>query len=350
MLKKTVISLVICLSLIASALASYGQGDAAGKVQKSPLVVFNQKMIDGVYTLTDLDDPMSVFKAVFAALEEEVVVYPTENYYYFQFYSSGSSYWGNLRLDAKDRDLGIVHLGYFRYDENGMRQDRDGNEKAFSASDSVFVLLIKPYLYSIRYRDKIVTFRLNNICSEHPLSSSLGKNEQFVGPIFDESGLKFFLIFNTRENHFMYILNESGGVPEYFADMGNNVIMGMRTGFMFYQDTLAIRKILLAVSGRSTDRNNWYDGPFDQLPDNCVEFTNIQYYIEKAYAYTQGNIDRFGCFKDQEGARVVIFPYSVYYDAEEITAIISAALTEELSPDEFYIRITPDPYEMIGKE
>jgi hypothetical protein len=350
MMRNPCIPCIIVVVMITYSLACSGQVKTAVKDHPNPTVFFNQKVIDGLYSQTDFDDPSAVFLIVFAALDEEVTVYPTENYYYFQCYSHGSTYWGNLRLDAKDRDQGIIHLGYFRYDENGTRQDRGGNEKAFSAADSVIVNLTHPLIYSVSYRGKTVNFRLNDISNERPLNSSLSTNERFVGPIFDESGLKFFLIFNSKEKHFFYILNEAGGVPEYFIDMGDQVIEGTRTGFMFYQDTLFSRKILLAVNGRSTDRNSWYDGPFDQLPDNCVEFTNIQQYMEEVYPYTRGNVDKFGGFKNQAGARVVIFPYSIYYKEEEITELVKSAMAQELTPEEFFVRITPDPYEKMGGE
>ena len=45
-----------------------------------------------------LDDPKEVFARVFEQLESEVIVYPTENYYYFSFFANGRKYSGNLRL------------------------------------------------------------------------------------------------------------------------------------------------------------------------------------------------------------------------------------------------------------
>lgn len=315
----------------------------------TPLVIFNQKINDGLYSRLDLDDPVAVFKTVFTALDDDVMVYPTENYYYFQLFAAGKTTWGNLRLDASERDSGIIHLGYFRYDENGIDQDRDGGGKAFSATDGVIVIKVNPLLYSVRYMGKIVRFHLNDLGSEKPVKAGLSKNEVFVGPIFDESGIRFFLLFNEKEKHFMYILNEEAWVAEEFISIDEQIVRGTRTAFIFFEDTLFNRKILMAVNGRSTDRNNYYDGPFDQLPDNFAETTNISKYIQKGYPYTRGNIDKFGGFKDQQGARVVVFPYSVYYDEEEMIELVNMAKEEGLSPEEFYLRITPDPYSLIGK-
>ncbi|NND48638.1 MAG: hypothetical protein HKN60_00130, partial [Rhizobiales bacterium] len=37
----------------------------------------------------DTDDPLSVFAAVFAALDDEIEVLPSENYYFFRFLHHG---------------------------------------------------------------------------------------------------------------------------------------------------------------------------------------------------------------------------------------------------------------------
>jgi hypothetical protein len=342
--------IIVCLLLVISARICPGQGTGMPVKTDRPEVIFNQKINEGLYSRLDLNDPVIVFNTVFSALDTDVMVYPTENYYYFQIFTFGKTIWGNLRLDASDRDLGIIHLGYFQYDENGVQQDRDGNGKEFSYSDGVIVSRIDSLNYSVQYIGKTVRFHLNDLSKEAPRRAGLSKNEIYVGPIFDESGLRFFLLYNHKEKHFMYILNEEANVPENFDTIDSQLLRGTRTAFLFYEDTLFNRKILLAVNGRSTDRNNYYDGPFDQLPDNFAKNTHISQFIQKAYPYTKGNVDQFGGFKDQEEARVVIFPYSVYYDEEEIIELLSSAKESGLPVEEFFTRITPDPYSMIGKE
>jgi hypothetical protein len=47
--------------------------------------------------------------------------------------------------------------------------------------------------------------------------------------------------------------------------------MGKRTGFAFYQDGLRHRKILVGVYEANYRLNTYFDGPFDQLPDNFIE-------------------------------------------------------------------------------
>jgi hypothetical protein len=315
-------------------------------MKAGPLIVFNQQFVDGLYSSLDLSDPDRVFEAVFLALDDEVVVYPTENYYYFTLYSAGKTTCGNLRLDASDRDQGVIHLGYFEFDENGTYQDREGHDKAYSATDGIVVTGLAPLVYSVSYSGKTVVFRLNDVGAERPESSRLAGNEVYAGPVFDESGLKFFLVFNEREKHFLYILNENGPVPEHLILISDEVIVGRRTGFAFFNDTKHNRKILIGVHGRSIDRNNYYDGPFDQLPDNYAEQSSISKYIEQAYPFLEGSVDRFGGFRGQNNARALIAPYTVYEDRSELLDLVDRAKKLKLMEDRFYAYLTPDPAQL----
>src|SRR5438045_1310350 len=152
----------VALNLLFAAMCP-AQSVLPGENASHPVVMFNQQFIEGLYSRLDLKDQMAVFQTVFAAMGDEVVVYPTENYYYFQLYANGTTTWGNLRLDAGDRDQGVMHLGYFEYDENGRRQDREGHDKVLSAADGVLVKHIAPLVYSVEYLGKIVRFHLHDV-------------------------------------------------------------------------------------------------------------------------------------------------------------------------------------------
>jgi len=56
----------------------------------------------------DVGDLQTVFSLDFASLGDRVKVYPTENYYYFKLGVAGVTLVGNLRLDAADRDRGVL--------------------------------------------------------------------------------------------------------------------------------------------------------------------------------------------------------------------------------------------------
>lgn len=320
--------------------------DVSSRPKPGPgLVSFNEKFIEGLYTELDINDPDAVFRLVFSELGDSVTVYPTENYYYLSFNAAGKTYWGNLRLDASTRDQGIINLGYFQYDDNGEHQDKQGNLKAFSAKDGVVVKRVGRLIYSVTYLGRTVIFTLNDITTSRPQKAKLRDDEVFVGPIFDESGLKFFLIYSKSEQHFMYILNEEAYTPEEFIELNEDVTIGKRTGFVFYMDDENNRKILTAVHGNSTDRNNYYDGPFDQLPDNNAPESNIKEYMEAAYPYTRGLIDEFGGYLGRD-SRAIVFPYNVYYKQEDL-AFIDTCKTANLTQAEFYACITPDFAQLI---
>lgn len=305
-------------------------------------VFHNQSFVESLYSTIDLEQPDVVFEHIFSSLEDAVRVYPTENYYYWSFYNQGKTIWGNFRLDVLDRDQGVIHLGYFEYDENGIFQDQEGHEKSYSADDGVHVKRANNFLYEVTYKGKTVNFNLNDIGMQPPVVAKIAAEERYVGPVFDESGLKFFLIFDQISKHFFYVLNEDEFLPETFTEYAENLVVGRRTGFAFYQQESMNRKILIAINGRHIERNHYYDGPFDQLPDNYADQTGLQHYIEQAYNYTKGNIDKYGTYLEDTSTRVLINPYYVYYDYSELSFVDECAEYSDAS-SEFINCITYDP-------
>lgn len=301
----------------------------------------NQSFIEGLRSPFDFEDPIAIFETVFASLPSRVKVYPTENYYYWRLNAAGRTLAGNLRLDAGDRDRGILHIGYFRYDENGQFQDRRGQGRPLSAEDGVRVERRGDFLYSVAYRGKEVLFELNDLGFHPPSHALFRPEESFVGPIFDESGLRFALVIDRTTQHFFYVLDEDGEIPETFVPAGDGLVIGQRTGFAFFLDEAHQRKILVAIHSAGMDRNSYYDGPFDQLPDNYVEQTGIQAYIESAYPHARGRIDRFGVYTDDQDARVAIMPYHVYSRREDLSFVESCRGSHS-EDKEFLVCVTPD--------
>jgi hypothetical protein len=331
-------------SLMVAALIAIGPTASRAETAAKPAgtVSYNQKFIEGLYSKLNLNNEMAVFAHVFASLPDKVVVYPTENYFYWHFNANGRAIWGNFRLDAGDRDQGVLHLGYFEYDENGKFQDYDGWEKTITANDGVTVKKVARLTYTVAYKGKTVTFELNDIGMAPPKKAKLRADEVFVGPVFDESGVKFFLLFNKTENHFIYVLNEDGAPSETYKPFGKRVVVGRRTGFAYYLDIANTRKVLVAVNGKNAERNNYYDGPFDQLPDNYVDQTNIAKYLQLAYPYVKGKINKFGVLTKEESSRVPVGAYYIYNDESELKFVDSCAKTHSTASAKLYACIAPD--------
>jgi hypothetical protein len=93
----------LCAAALAAALAS---STAAAQASERPRVYTNERYIDDLTRppTLPLDDPTAMLAFILEGIPDEVKVYPTENYYYFNFHHRGTRYAGNIRLDAKDRD------------------------------------------------------------------------------------------------------------------------------------------------------------------------------------------------------------------------------------------------------
>lgn len=274
-------------------------------------------------------------------LEKEVFVYPTENYYYFEFPAEGKLIAGNIALFANIRDDGKFSFSYFDRarvrDKNSSTQVRE-----YSAKDGILVSKIDDFNYSITFKDKTVIFRLNDVGMVAPKRTTIFNEEVFIGTSFDESGIKFFLVYNNATNSFYWILNEDDFVPEKLINYSEDVFIGERTGFAFYNNKELDRKILFGVKFSNTFNNNWYDGPFDQLPDNYIKTgkIDIMKYIEKAYPNTINNTDIYSHYLINLAKRVAIHPHQDYYTAEELLNVVLQCNSSSSSKNEFYLCIT----------
>lgn len=331
---------------LASAPALAQDKPVVGPVGK-PKVYFNQDFVESLYTRIDIKNEMAVFELVFDALRDKVTVYPTENYYYFSFVTGGKVWWGNLRLDSLDRDKGILHLGYFKFDEYGRYDEANNYYKKLTAKEGVVVARKSAFVYTVTYKGRTVTFQLHDIGWKPPVKAKLRSVETYVGPVFDESGTRFHLIFDNNSNHFMYVLNEDGPMPEHFVNVNRAVVVGERTGFAYFIDRAYDRKILIGIHGRNAQRNNYYDGPFDQLPDNYIGKAKLGEFITKAYPFTKGKIDKYGNYNDREAARFSISNYLIYDDVEKLNFVFDC-MKQYREESGFYRCLTPDEDDETG--
>jgi len=303
--------------------------------QDAPQLQTNQAYVEDVTRTTTLnvDDPMAVFGFVMTQLPERVKVYPTENYYYFGFMHNGIRYAGNIRLDASNRDEGKVIFAYFE-DTSQWYDDAPVRHVILDASHGVTVEKIEPLVYRISYQGKSVVFALNDLRNVKPPAGALGPDETFIGPIFDESAIRFFLVYNSKLKIFHYILDETEKAADSFfpAKKSNRILIGKRTGFAFYQDHRSDRKILIGAFEGNIRANNYFDGPFDQLPDNFIEGETLRQAILQVQPALKGQVDRFGSAPDGS-IRFMIGPYLPYQAIADLDPIHACAQKKQKRPD-----------------
>jgi len=275
-------------------LGSSGAHPQAGQL---PTLHTNESYIDEVTrpTVLAVDDPMAVFAFVLDSLPDRVKVYPTENYYYFTFHHRGVEYAGNIRIDPDDSGGQTVHFVYFP-------QETDWNDNpprthiVLDASRGVTVEKLDRFDYRLSYKQKSVLFALNDLSGVTPPARAIAADETFIGPIFDEGGLRFFLLYNRPRHDFYYVLDEERGVADEFlpAPRTDRILIGQRTGYALYRDFRTDRKILIGVYERNFRLNSYFDGPFDQLPDAFIKGDTLRDAILQVEPGLKGQIDRFG--------------------------------------------------------
>ncbi len=200
----------------------------------TPQFYTNQSFVEDAVASPSLPitNPVAMFAYVLANLPERVKVYPTENYYYFSFTHDHVRYAGNIRLDVVDRDQGKVNFAY--YVDLAEWKDQDPiTYILLDQRNGVKVEKLEPLVYRISYGTRSVIFELNDLSSVKPPPSLLGADETYIGPVFDESAMQFFLIFNRKLKLFHYVLDETIPIADQLIPIpgSERILIGKRTGF-----------------------------------------------------------------------------------------------------------------------
>jgi len=229
-----------------------------GNEYKSSLQT-NEAFVRNLYTGLDRKKPKAVFNHIYELLPEEVTVYPSENVYYFRFQALGKTMDGTITLYAHQRDSGLLGFGYVQRMEFKSRQKDfpiEGGFHDFTNKDSLQLKKQNDYTYTVDYRGKRVVFKLHQLSENPPEKMKLTQEEELVSPTFDESGLQFYLVFNKKAKRLFWVLNEDEFVPESFHPVGKHLVAGDRTEFVFFNDSIHKRKILVGVEGENVMQNN----------------------------------------------------------------------------------------------
>ena len=319
------LSLCACLPSLAAAILCGHVVLAAPPEQ--PRIQTHEAYVEEVQSSAALpvDNPWAMFAAIFGTLRERVKVFPTENYYYFSFFQNGVRYRGNIRLAANDRDAGKLHFAYFK-DFAEWHGRPAVTHLVLDRSDGVVVERVAPLNYRVAFGGKTVLFELNDLSGVRPPASALAPDERYIGPIFDDSATRFFLVFSPRVKLFHYVLDETVKPTDELvaAPQTDRIVIGQRTGFAYYRDDLLDRKILIGVFDANVHANNYLDGPFDQLPDNFIDGESLRASIVEAAPGLAGKIDRFGNSLDGNG-RYLIAPYLRYHHPRDLVGFFSCA-------------------------
>ena len=287
-----------------------------------------------------LDDPKAMFKLVLESLPPRVKVYPTENYFYFKFLHEGVPFAGNIRLDVLERDTGKINFAYFEDLAEWKAEDKV-RHALLDASHGVRVEKLAHLLYRVAIAGVSVEFELNDLSGAKPPDGLLVEGERYIGPIHDESGMRFYLVYNGRLKIFHYLHDETAPRTDKLDPLPSTdrIVIGKRTGFAYYRDQRhgadkPERKILIGVFEGNARVNNFFDGPFDQLPDNFIEAEQLRSAILEVEPGLKGRIDRYGI--SPGGAdRYMIAPYRFYRTEDDLLVFHTCAESKDV-PKESY--------------
>ena len=305
------------LAVVAALLSpTVAPGDEIGKVH------FNQTWIEDMARNVDVEDPHKIFAAIFAQLPELANVYPTENYYYFRFSANGRDYAGNFRLHPEEREEGLINFAYF--DTSNPTWFK---HLLLGAKDGVAVEKKGELDYTVTADGHEVLFALNPI-RQDSADAPLAPQERYVGRGFDESGLTFVLAFDETANGFVWVLDPLQISDVSFAPLGRDTDVHIGSGFVFLRQATPERRVLIAINAAEAVRNTYFDGPFDQLPDNWLPETEFQALAFRMSPMLKGRMNARGEFAGGE-SRIAIAPYMQYAKLSDVWERVEACRTQD---------------------
>lgn len=260
----------------------------------------------------DVMDPRLVFGELFDEMPDDVAIRPSENCLYFSFSTKDEeAYRGCIKVPARLPSSGMVSI-FYRHKEDANR----AHVGKLGANEGVSLQRVTPLSYVATVNQKSVEFHFQELRLSKPTRCKLRVSELFVAPCFDESGIYFSLLFDTDTNCFLWIVNDDYPTHDEFTEIFPNIEIGCRSRFVVLNDRRNSRRVLVGVSKAEVKANSYYDGPFDQLPDNYIETgdVEIQKFIHLNNPDRIGMVDCFGFFKMLRASRVAIIPYYIYDD------------------------------------
>jgi hypothetical protein len=81
--------------------------------------------------------------------------------------------------------------------------------------------------------------------------------------------------------------------------------------------------------------NNYFDGPFDQLPDNFIQGETLREALIQIDPKLKGQIDRFGAWPGGE-QRYMIAPYFMYQNESDLMFFHRCATSRHTSAENYY--------------
>jgi hypothetical protein len=137
----------------------------------------------------DPEDIDAYFWHVFSRLPDEVMVYPSENYYYFVDCIRGHADLGKHSAAGRPRERSVLSFAYAEFVEFPTGTDPYlSRAKYFTEADALTIQEIDKFTFLVKFNRRSVLFRLYKLSQEPPKLFSLRPHEVFVERTFDESG------------------------------------------------------------------------------------------------------------------------------------------------------------------
>ncbi|MCB0332621.1 MAG: hypothetical protein KDD55_03930 [Bdellovibrionales bacterium] len=295
-----------------------------------------RRLISSQESSVEFLDAPSVIRQVLSDTPYFAQVYPSEGYFYFRTMTQEGEVGGNFRLN--DTDEGYLGFGYYLMSDQSQRVSGylygGAKKREFQAN----VSRLSATLSLVTYQGETTLFRDVPLPTTLPKALPLLPDERFVSAVRDESGLLFYLLFDSNEKSFYYVLDPQYVRLLHSMDKGSQLLMDPRSDFVFLQDETS-RSLFVGALRSKVYSNSYFDGPFDQVPVKL----NLRDSVYEAYPYLKlGGIDPHGFVCIKRGSRVAITPYKKYSSPTDLVQMVRSCRDSAVDEGAFRQCVTFD--------
>lgn len=211
--------------------------------------------------MNNLDSAAEVFDYIWQKLSPEIMVYPSEGYYYFSFPYQDQIIKGNLSFFWSHRHLKQINFYYEAF----------GNEKVsghliIDAKDGLIVEENSFTKLTLSWKAKKVVF--NFFIPQQLTEPNFFRDWEYQGTALDESGIQFHLMYDKESTYPFWVLDLRQTPSANLVYLSDEIYIHPRSEFLFLKKHNEY--VFIGVKKYNIESNNWYDGPSDQMPDFLV--------------------------------------------------------------------------------
>lgn len=287
---------------------------------------------------------MNFLQNFLTALPNQLLIRSANRSLYFRFFNESDEYFGSFYILDSHEGPFLLFATYRREVWNGRNQSH--TVKFFQDHKGFLIEALPNESYKISFNgiERLISYNAPKTID--PKTLNLKDTEIFLSEVFDESGLSFALTYDRYLHTFRFLIPSGNLFPDRLKQLSERLFLDLRTEFIFFKEKHNNNLTLVGASKGSLIANNYYDGPFDQVPLTLFREEWFHEILREAFPSSVSNYNMYGYQENtrDQSIKFLALPFYFAYNSlddmkskeqrcEKIfPASLITCLTQQISP------------------